>query len=316
MAGACSVSNVEVVSYRGYDNCLRIFNSTAEVVIVPEVGGRVLAYSINDQNIIYRNPQQDGKSFDDFLAERFDPDAGRFDLGYEVITRQLHDTLWMGPYTAEITGRYSVKLTSEVSHTMGVQIEREFILDSHSSHLIVRQTMINRSDDETSWFFWGRTLVPIGGKLVMPLNRNSKYSDGWGYFGGNPWTFQTENPTHPLIETLGDKLVFHAETTGTPYKFATDADQGWMVYKYNDIFFVKRFEVYPEGEYHDYQTSIIYSHGRDFIELEPNSPYAFLKPGESYTFDEHWWLLDDTNLETSKTDIITRVFEALDKAVY
>ncbi len=315
---SCNTSqtgNVESLTYRGYDNCIRIFNNTAEVIIIPEVGGRVLAYRVNENNIIYRNPAQDGKSFDDFLKERFDPDAGRFDLGYEKITQPIHDTLWMGPYDVEITGRYSVKLTSQKSHLMGVQLEREFILDSESSHLIVRQTMINQSDKETDWFFWGRTLVPIGGKLVMPINPNSKYPRGWGHFIGNPWEFSTDEPSSPLVEIRDDNLIFHANTTGNSYKFATNAEQGWMVYAHDDLLFVKKFDVDPQGVYTDDQTTIVYTHGRNFIEMEPNSPHAFLQPGERYTFDEHWWLFENPNGLDQQKDILETTKRALEKAI-
>jgi hypothetical protein len=308
---SCQEPNVEYVSYRGYENCVRIFNNTTQVIIVPQTGGRVLAYRLNGEDIIYRNPAQDGKSYDDFLTERFDPDAGRFDLGLDTETKPLHDTLWMGPYQVEITGKYSVTLTSQYSHQMGVQLEREFILDSQTSHLIIRQTMINLSENETKWFFWGRTLVPIGGKLVLPLNTNSKYPFGWGDFINRPWEFRIDNPSHHQVEIKDGRLIFHAENTDRSAKFATDDSDGWMAYALNNLVFVKRYDVNPEGIYIDHQTAIWYTHGRDFIEMEPNSPIAFLKPGERYTFDEHWWLIEK---DPSETDIIKTVDRALQEA--
>jgi hypothetical protein len=301
--------NVEYITYRDYDNCVRIFNNTTEVIVVPQAGGRVLAYRIPGEDIIYRNPAQDGKSYADFLFERFDPDAGRFDLGWERDTETIHDNLWMGPYEVEITGKLSVKLTSQYSHQLGIKLEREFILDSTTSHLIVRQTMINLSEKETSWFFWGRTLVPIGGKLVMPLNPISKYPHGWGDFAGEPWGFRIDNPSHHQMQIKDGKLIFHAENTDHSAKFATDASEGWMAYTLNNLVFVKRFEVAINGIYTDHQTAIVYTHSRDFIEMEPNSPHALLKPGERYTFEEHWWLLENTSPEKDILDTIDRALK-------
>jgi hypothetical protein len=77
---------------------------------------------------------------------------------------------------------------------------------------------------------------------------------------------------------------------------------------------VKKFDVDRQGIYTDNQTTIVYTHGRNFIEMEPNSPHAFLHPGERYTFDEHWWLLENQEGSEQEKDILETAKAALDKA--
>jgi hypothetical protein len=279
----------EKISYRGYTECYRIANDSAEVIIVAEAGGRVLAYKLLGINMIFENFNLDGKTIDNYP---FDPDGGRFDYGPEGITSSIHDLTWIGAWTAEITGDFSVRLTSQDDPQLGLRSIREFVLDSISSHLLIRQTMINISQSSTDWFFWGRTLIPLGGKILIPLHNDSMYPYRWGKYVKNPWHFDYLNPSDDNVMLHDSILSYKAIATGKSGKFGVDADDGWMAYGYQGILFVKKFLYDPEGVYasDSAQTITWYTNGNTFSELEPYSPLALLQPGESYTFDEHWWL--------------------------
>ena len=61
----------------------------------------------------------------------------------------------------------------------------------------------------------------------------------------------------------------------------------------NDTLFVKRFPAYPDRVYNEaagLTLSVWYPTGPR-IELEPIGPRERLKPGESASFTEEWWLL-------------------------
>ena len=61
----------------------------------------------------------------------------------------------------------------------------------------------------------------------------------------------------------------------------------------NDTVFVKRFPTYPDRVYNEaagLTLSVWYPPGAR-IELEPIGPRERLKPGESASFTEDWWLL-------------------------
>ncbi len=314
---ADSYSQTQKVTYRDYSECYKISNDSVSVIIAAQAGGRVLSYSLNGKNIFYENTSLNGKTLANYIASPFDPDGGRFDVGFESLTAPIHDTTFIGPYTTEITGNYSIKMTSMVDKQLGIDICREFSLDSTSSYLLVRQTMTNRSGHETGWFFWGRTLCPIDGKMIVAVNPESKYKFGWGKYYKSPWRFVHDNPEDTLIQVSDTLLSFRATKTGKSGKYATDADKGWMLYGLNEVLFLKKFDIDLSKVYKtdSAQTIIFYTDGNKFVELEPNSPQALLKPGESYSFDEHWWLFSYPKAKTKNFDGTEAAVFALNHAI-
>ena len=77
-------------------------------------------------------------------------------------------------------------------------------------------------------------------------------------------------------------------------KLGFDTYAGWLAYVLpNDTLFVKRFATFPDRVYNEaagLTLSVWYPTGPR-IELEPIGPRERLKPGESASFTEDWWLL-------------------------
>ena len=290
-------AQVEKITYRKWTNCYKISNDSVSVIIVPEAGGRVLSYSLNNKNIIYQSSSQDGKKLSNWLSNWFDPDGGRFDLGPESENngpKWSNDTLYMGAYTVEVTGKYSITLTSMVDKTMGAFVNREFTLDSASSHLVVRQTVTNIKHSQSHFYFWGRTLVKYGGTMIFPLHEDSKYPLGWGDFtSAGGWSFNTVNPKLSYANHH-DSILTLKPTVGTSgNKFGIDSNDGWMAYAYDGQLMVKRFKYVKGGSYKEpgAATIVAYTNGNSFTELEPIGNEVLQHYMESSTFEEHWWLM-------------------------
>ncbi len=282
---------VEKIAYRGWQNCYRLSNDSVEVVVVPESGGRISEYSLKGKNIMYVDPRQDGKTLKDYRKQWFDPDGGRFDYGPERVTQRIHEVTWMGPWKATVTGEYSLRIVSQPDPSLGLESTREFTLDKESSHLVVRQTMRNVSDHETKWWFWSRTLAKPGGKMLAPLNSNSKLPKGWGKYVWKENRVEIENPQDNRIAIVDGIITLHA--VGPAAGFGTDASAGWMAYGEDGLLFIKRFRYFPNKAYKEDAgfTTRLYMDGEK-CELEPVSPQVILQPNESYSFTEHWWLFD------------------------
>ena len=282
-------ASIEKTSHRGWDDCYRMTNDSLEVVINTSAMGNVMVFKRNSVNFMWEDENINGKG----LGDSFSPDAGRFDYGPEKEVREIHDITWRGPYTAEIIDDYTLKITSLEDTVMRIQTTRLFELDSVHPYLKITQTMTNISDGNTNYYFWGRTLIPVGGKLFSPVNPESALEDQWvRYIWGDPTTFSSD-PDDAGVK-IEDSLFTMIPETADNSKYGTDSESGWMAYGYEGMIFLKTYGYYPDENYtvENGLTNIFYRTRDRFAEMEPVSPAANLAPGESYSFVENWYLID------------------------
>jgi hypothetical protein len=291
---ACSVqadektSGARVVSFYGYDDCIRLTNPNTQVTLCPAAGGRILEYALNGKNALYLAPGNEGWSYArDKTGGSMT--AGRFDIGPEQ-TIPKHPQLWMGRWSGEITGPRSARLTSVKDSSTGVQLIRDFTLDKRTSQLQCKQTIKNISSDTKEYCHWSRTFALGGGICLIPLTRPSRFPHGYVMYESGPAI--NFRPEDPHIRTRDGFL----EITAAPKfpKLGMDTNAGWFAYLMkNDLMFVKQFPTYPNRVYNEVAglTMSIWYPDRPMCELEPIGPREKLAPGRSASFTETWWLL-------------------------
>lgn len=280
--------HAEVVAFYGYDDCVRLQNGIARVILCPAAGGRVLEYSRKGVNALYLAPGGEGW---DYARDKTggSMSAGRFDIGPEP-TIASHPHLWMGRWTAEITGPRSARLVSIEDAATGVQLIRDFELDAESTELKCTQTIRNISQAAVEYCHWSRTFAIGGGKCVIPLTNPSRFPNGYVMYGPGPVI--NFRPEDPQIRRRDGFL----EITGVPAfpKLGMDSAAGWFAYLMpNDLMFVKRFKVDTDRVYNEVAgltMSVWYPDG-PMCELEPIGPRERLLPGQYAAFTETWYLL-------------------------
>ena len=282
-----SMRAAETITYVGYPNCIELKNETTRVILCPEVGGRVLVYAVAGENALYLEEEDSGKDY--VPGQQASMSAGRFDIGPEKIIPR-RNVLWSGKWQSEITGLRSAKLTSQKDTETGTQLVREFHLSETDTHLSCTQTIINISQQVTEWCHWSRTFARGNGICVIPLTANSRFPNNYVMY--ETGELINLRPTDPNIRTRDGFL----EITGVPKdpKLGMDSYAGWFGYLMpHDVMFVKRYSVFPDRVYNEVAgltISIWYPEG-ERVELEPIGPRERLKPGESASFTEQWWLL-------------------------
>lgn len=280
------------VSSHGYSGCVELSNKTTRIVLEPNCGGRILEYSLNGQNALYVNPKQDGWTYTPGIRG-IDPSGGRCDIGPEL-TIQSHPVLWLGTWTAEITGPRTARLTSSEDDNTGVQLIRDFMLDRDSSYLRFVQTIKNVSSETKQYNHWSRTFADGGGICLVPLTSGSRFPQGYIICGPRTMLNYRDEP-QPNLRTRGGYL----EIIGPPTErqIGCDSYAGWLGYiTRSNLLFVKKFPVYPERVYGEIAayTVVIWYNQLQMCELEPIGPRETLKPGESASFIEDWWLFPYT----------------------
>lgn len=289
------------VTIHGYSGCVQLDNGNVRVILEPNCGGRVLEYSLKGQNALHVDSKQDGMVYTPGKPIQ-DPCGGRCDIGPEM-TIPGHPELWVGKWTAEITGPYSARMTSVEDKNTGVQLIRDFKLDKNSSHLKFTQKIKNVSKETKQYCHWSRTFAEGNGICLVPISPNSRFPKGFIIYGpGAAMTFVPEN--HPNYGVRDNFLII----TGEPpqAKFGLDSMSGWLSYiTRSNLLFVKKFPVYPDRPYMEMAalTISLYYYKDQVCELEPIGPKETIQPGKTASFTEDWWLFPYTYPADKNVDL-------------
>lgn len=277
-------AGARVVRYFGYDHAIELSNDSVRVVLCPQVGGRVLEYSLHGVNALYLSDAD--RSWQP--GDRPAASAGRFDIGPELVVPR-RDVLWTGEWTGEVTGTRAARLTSQPDDATGVQLVRDFRLHDDSTRLLCTQTIRNVSSESREWCHWSRTFATGGGICLIPLSPRSRFPHHYVLYEDRG--LLNFYPEDPGIRRRDGYL----EILSAPRKpkLGFDSQAGRLVYVApNDLLFVKRYPVFPDRVYNEaagLTLSVWYPDG-DMVELEPIGPRERLAPGESASFTEEWWL--------------------------
>jgi hypothetical protein len=277
-----------VITYHGYTRAVELKCRSARVVLCPQVGGRVLEFTVDGRNAMFLDDEEKNWR----PGKQVPISAGRFDYGPEL-TVVAHPKIWSGEWSAESIGATSVTLASPPDEEGGIRVVREFRLIRHdqSVGLACKQTLTNVSRESREVCHWGRSFSPGGGICVIPLgDRPSRFPAKYAMY---------EDSAIINVRATDDRIRVRdgfLEILGPPRKpkLGFDSYAGWLGYAMpNNTLFVKRFKTYPDRIYNEaagLTVSVWYPSGPR-IELEPIGPRERLKPGESASFTEEWWLL-------------------------
>jgi hypothetical protein len=300
---SASFQGISVENYVGWNGSLVMRAGDCKAIIVPAVGGRVLQYSINGENIIFENPASNGRTVVN-TPRGFSVGGYQCDIGPELRGIPSHPVLWHGVWTGEPRRDYVAQVVSPPDPTVGLRLEKEFTMDPDSGELGIIQRMQSVATNEVSFCLWDRTLCKPDGFAFFPLNRRSRFKAGWSIRRGDrvgEYRYDGDAPGDGRVRIMDGVLVAQAKALpdARQLKVGADSDAGWIAYARGKILFVKYFPFVPGGNYTDGGNSVEFYCSERIAELEPLSPEIRLKPGEAYDFPEKWVLLElDKEVET------------------
>jgi hypothetical protein len=282
------IKGIRLGTHTGWNNSFFFKGGKVEAVVVPAVGARILSYSLNGENILFEVPSSAGKVLD--AASDFWVGGYQADVGPELANVPDHKALWMGPYNWESLYERGVRFFSRSDTNIGVQLEKEILMDRKTGELGLNQILRNTSDHVISRCLWDRTLCKAGGYALFPLNKKSRFPAGWSLRRGSngKYTYDGEHPESPNVQILDGVLV--AKTPGPETKIGADSDAGWIAYTFGNLLFIKYFPYQPGQKYTDGGNSVELYFDDKVAELEPLSAEIPLRPGKVFSFPEKWVL--------------------------
>ncbi len=266
-----------------WPRCIFMDSSESKISVVasPMIGGRIISYSLNGDNIL----------FDGAAAGRRNMAGGyQCDIGPETLDLPEHPTLWTGENGWQFKP-WNVRMMSDPDPITGVQIDKEVTLEPDTGELGLTQWMKNTSTNDVSYCIWDRTLCRGGGFVLIPLNPDSFYPSGWAIHPEFDASFHFEKGkfVSPHVKVIDEVLVL--EANGLPTQIGVDSRDGWIAYVRGDLLFVKYFQVFPKADYTDDANTVEVYFNSQIAELQLLSPEVRLKPQQNYSFPEKWTLL-------------------------
>ncbi|MCX6923593.1 MAG: DUF4380 domain-containing protein, partial [Verrucomicrobia bacterium] len=313
-------------SYRGWTS-LALRNGLIEAQILPEIGGRIIQFKLGGKEFLWVNPQLAGKlppatglaadgSWFNVGGDKLWPAPQGWD----------NDQQWPGPPDAVLDGQpykleklsakkgeTAIRLTSRKDPRSGIQFSRVVRLFDGSTRVSFEATMKNVDTKPRRWGIWAHTQLDSAKsdgsapnalmQAWCPLNPESHFPKGYSVIFGAP-----DNPSFQPDPQRGLMRVQYQYQVG---KLGLDSRAGWVatVDGESGAVFVQRFVFEPKKDYPDGSSvefwhngvGQIHAYNRDMVmatnasenpyvfESEVLSPFADLKPGQSYTWHYDWY---------------------------
>lgn len=294
--------------YKGWDS-LHLCKESLELVLVPQVGGRILGMLWRGHDLSFAPPAPAGRL--ENLSDVSDLRARKREMGFPYwggektwLAPQQRWTegvpfldLDSGPYqlTIEQEGPEAaiVRMTSQVCRETGIEITRVVKVEAAKDGWSITHRILNRSPNPIEWGIWGVSMVLRPGKVYLPRNPSSEYE-------GGVKTFLEEGESCELrgnvLSELGNLAVITCKQAGR-FKFGVDGVEGWVLgilaTEGHLIGYRKRFPLHSGLTYgHGCVAEVYNSDLYPYLEMEIHGPVVRLQPGESFELEEEQTLFE------------------------
>ncbi len=294
---------------------LKLNNGVVKADITPEIGGRLVSFSLNDQPNFLLLADLNTKD----TRPQVTPESDNISyLGHEMwvgpqsqwwmqqkanAKRAVEKAVWPpDPYlilaknTVLEHSAERVVLKSPESPVSGVQMVKAYALvpeRKNSLRLQVRATNIRK--ENVAWDLWFNTRVPSNTLVYVPV------ADAADVLQKN----LEDASNAPLVYTINDG-VLSLDMTQPPAgkvsrkgKLMIQPSQGWMASFRDKQVFIVQFPLQPKSTIHPEQGQIeLYNEynpsnlAKGLMEMEVHAPYKQLAPKEFMIADETWTILE------------------------
>jgi hypothetical protein len=290
-----------IKSYKALGRALRLATGTMEAIVALDVGPRVMHVSLPGKPNMFadecdlKEELPDGSVFEYLGGHRVWHSPEAFPRSYisdshPLDRHELHDD--------------GVLLVQR--EEPWTQIVKAVELRFRAESIVVRSSLTNHGAWPIEMAVWSLFLGSLNGRLILPVpQRDTGLLPNTRYV---IWSYARMDD--PRVH-WGQRYVVldHDEKNTRPFKLGYPNESGWMAYLNNGYCFVKTFEHERGARYPDMGCSTeAYSAGWG-IDIESLSSLRVVKPGETISLDEEWFVFECPERPSFDEDEIAGVLE-------
>jgi len=282
---------VEMVTYRGWKNSIRLTNGQIELIAPTVVGPRLIRFGfVGGPNEFHEFPDQVGQtggtSWRSYGGHRLwhSPEANP--RSYQPDN---------SPITAAMEGD-TLHLTQPTEAATGIQKEMLVTMDRDAPHVRVLHRLTNRGLFPVTLAAWALSVMERRGRAIIPLTHHDTRDSLLPNRAIVLWPYS--NMLDPRV-FWGKHYVLLKQDPNVTQAFkvgVTDFD-GWAAYVRDGHLFLKRFTYQPDLAYPDYGASAESYVAGDFLELESVGPLRQLMPRQTLEYVEDWYLFQGADAQ-------------------
>jgi hypothetical protein len=302
------VIQVEQREYRGWPNAYFLSNDQIELVVLADVGPRIVRYAFRGcENQLHEFSSQVGLQG----GNEFRLYGGhRLWVWPEVERTYFPDNVPVEVVINSTGATFKAPIELQVPGT-SLQKEISISLCEQGTAVKLVHSIANRSSTATALAPWTPTVMRPGGRAILPfppraaMDKNHYQSVSpltlWSFtdFTDNRWVLgkdflqliQQERPTGRFPEQMSG--LFNPA--------------GWGIYVRSGFAFLKRATVIPGARYPDFGCNFELFTNSEFLELETLGPIVTLQPGDATHHTEYWYLFDKVDPITTENSISSSI---------
>ena len=274
-------------------------NKIIKLIVVPEQGGRIVEFSRDDLNVLFRNEKFKYKK-GDVTAERKAENWINFG-GYKGWYAPQNKWGWppyfdidLSTFSYEISkdkNEIKLVLKSNKAFESKLYFIREITMRDKSNSIDIKETIVNAGEGLSKLAVWGNTQVLCPGYAEIALNSDT-------YYGGITFYQGFDIPSeraYSILKEHKNTLSVNCDNKQS-FKLGTITDSEKIkyyskAYKDREILFTIGFnyegkKVYPHGS----NVEIYVDKELKYSELEVLGSESSIMPGESKSIEMNWKL--------------------------
>jgi hypothetical protein len=308
------VIRVEKREYRGWPNAYCLTNDTIELVVLADVGPRIVHYGFSGgENQFYEFTQQaalcGGSEFRLYGGHRLwawpEVDRTYFPDNRPVeVAETPTGAIFAAPTEVDPPG-------TSLRKTIAVELSKQ------GTCVKVVHTIANLNPSPTELAVWAPTVMRPGGRAILPFPPRAAMDKGH-FQSVSPltlWSFTDFTDSRWVLGRDFLQLIQQQKPSGRfPEQMSGLFNPaGWGVYVRSGFAFLKHTTVVAGARYPDFGSNLEVFTNSEFLELETLGPIVGLQPGEVAHHTEYWWLFDGLPPITTEDSIRSSILPLVEK---